>query len=333
MNKTNVTVEGNNNIEKRLNVNPELLFFKNEVLRDLKQLETKILNKIDLQKDDMQDKLNQYQTKIDSLTQKIFALSNYKSENINLKEKLDSLFEFKTKMEETMTNYDLRLSITSKELVDAINKYDKLFDSNIFYPGIVGSSNAKFNNLRGFIDYTMNNIGQLINFKDNVIGIDFNKYKKNLDKMIEILKKQTQNIIENNKIFTISYVDDLNNKIQSEFKLYTQKLFDLKISNTTEFNNLAGLANTLAKDLNKIDEFKREIIYILNKNIDNLNHNYNIADIKLNECFKDYNEIRKSLDILYEFMNSLKAGVKGSLNSNITFQEFINNKKKKSRIA
>ena len=68
-------------VEKSTNLNSELLFFKNDVLGDIKQVETKLSKIIIKETDDTEKKLIQFQNRLDSLTQKLFNLSNSFSDN------------------------------------------------------------------------------------------------------------------------------------------------------------------------------------------------------------------------------------------------------------
>ena len=286
MNETTVPKLEKMNTTK-MSISPELLFFKNDVLGDLKTVESKITKKMSKQTEDTEKRIFQLENKLDSLTQKLFNLSNVTSVNTFAKDKMESLFEFRTKIEEAMNNFEIKLKTLSKDLVDSINKYDKIIEKNIFYQGIIGSSNARFRNFHDFIDYTLSNISQLINFRDRTVGIDFQQYKNNLDKMIDGLKKQSDNIIENNKIFTTRYVDNLEQKMNSNNELFEQKLFSLKIQNTQQCTDFEKLSANLKKEWEKISEFRRNIDITLNEHTEKFNHNFNLTQNKLDECIKN----------------------------------------------
>ena len=215
-----------------------------------------------------------------------------------MKEKIESLNEFKSKIEETYNSQEYRLNSVSKDLVQAINKYDKLIENNILYPGVIGSNNAKFITFHNFIDYVITNISQLLIFRDKTIGMDFKQYKNKLDTMITGLKKQIESIIENNKLFTTSYVDNIEKGLKSHFNLYDQKLFDLKIKNSEQFKDLEKLALNLVNDMEKITKIKREIDISFEKNVENFKYHYFMTEKQLKECLRDYNEMRRRFDLL-----------------------------------
>ena len=89
---TSIKKEANNNNTKQM-LNSELLFFKNEILGDLKQLENKILKKLDIKTDGTQKKLIEVNATVDALTKKFFTMSGFYSENITMKDKIDDLYQ------------------------------------------------------------------------------------------------------------------------------------------------------------------------------------------------------------------------------------------------
>ena len=322
MNEGTLTASEKNNFSPKANINSELLFFKNDILGDIKQVESKISKKMDKQNEESEKKLVHLQHRLDSLTQKLFSLSNITSENTNTKEKVDSLYQFRSKMEETINNYDFRLKTISKELVETINKYDRIIEGNLYYQGIIGSNNARFRTFHNFVDYVLTNISQFIIFKDKTFGIDFKQYKTKLDNMVEGLKKQTEDIIANNKVYTNLCIEQLEKKVKSDFSLYEHKMFDLKIKNSEQCKTLEKLTQNLIKEWEKIGEIKREIDLTFGQNSEYFKNNFLLTENKLDECIKDYNELKKKFDLLVEFMKGVKSGVGGGIGQNITFKEF-----------
>ena len=328
MSETPLTNSEKKNMQPRLSINSDLIFFKNEVLGDLKQIETKLTNRMDVKNDETQSILLQLQNKLDLINQKLFALSNYHTDNNQMKEKIESLFQFKPKVEDTFNIQEFKINSISKDLVQAINKYDRVIETNLIYPGIIGTSNARFTTFHNFIDYVLSNISQLTTFRDKIIGVDFRSYKNKLDSMIESLRKQADSIIDNNKIFTVSYVDNIEKGLKSHFKLYEQKLFDLKIENSKACKELESLTVNLIKEMEKITKIKREIDTSLEKNEQSFKYHYYLTENQLNQCQKDYHEMKRKFDLLVEFLKGVKS-TGGGYGSHINFNDFVNLKENK----
>ena len=296
----------NNNPKKVLN--SELLFFKNEILGDLKQLENKLLKKLELKDDGNQKKIIEINATLDALTKKFFTMSSFFSENITMKDKIDELFQKSSKLQEVIFNHDFKLTTIGKDLVTAINKYDRIIEKSIYYPGVIGASNAKFNTFHNFIDYVMSNISQLNLFKDKTMGMDLKQYKNKLESIIDGFKKQTEEIITNNKAYTSKLIKTLENKFRNDFELYDQRLFNLRIKNTEQVMGIEKLSKSLVNEASKLSDMKNNIEKTYQASIQILRLHYVYTENRINECVKDYDEIRKGLDLIIEALKGLKGG-------------------------
>ena len=295
-------------INKPPNFNSDLIFFKNEILGDLKQLENRILKKMEQKADSSEKRIVQIETSIDALTKKIFNVSNFFNENATMKDKIDNLSQARTKMEETIYSHEYKLSSIAKDLVTAINKYDRIIEQSIFYPGLIGSSNAKFNNFHNFIDFVMLNISQLNYFKDKTMGIDLKQYKNKLETTIDSFKKQTEEIITNNKTYTSKLIKNLDSKFQNDFSLIDQRLFNLKIKNTEQIMGIEKLTKNLINELNGLTEMKKNIEKSYTTSTDVLRWHYIYAENKMNEVIKNYDEIKIRIDLIIEALKGMKDG-------------------------
>ena len=284
-------------LSKKLSFNSELIFFKNELLGDLKQIEYKFAKKLGDQKDDTQNQLMEIHNKIDTITKKIFNISNEISKNKFDEEKIESLQKFSKKMEDTINLHEIKMKSISMDLVNAINKYDRIIEKNLFYPGIIGADNARFNTLHNFIDFVLKNIEQLNTFKEQAIGFDFERYKKKLNSMMEGLRKQADQILTHGRLFTIQYMENLEKKFKSDFDLFDQKLFDIKIKNAEQYNDFDRI----------IKEYEKTAT---------------ITNLQIKEFLKQYNDINRKFDLIIEFLKDVKSG-KGS---HMNFNEFISYK-------
>ena len=297
-----------NNINTKQMLNSELLFFKNEILGDLKQLENKILKKLDIKTDGTQKKLIEVNATVDALTKKFFTMSGFYSENITMKDKIDDLYQKISKLEETIYNHDFRISSIGKDLVTAIDKYDRIIEKSIYYPGVIGTNNSKFNTFHNFIDYVMMNISQLNLFKDKTMGIDLKQYKNKLEATIDGFKKQTEEIITNNRTYTSKLIKNLENKFKNDFELYDQRLFNLKIKNTEQVMGIEKLTKNLLNEASKLNDMKNNIEKTYQASSQILRLHYVYTENRINQCVKDYDDIRKGLDLIMEALKGLKGG-------------------------
>ena len=234
----------------------ELIFFKNEILKDINILTKEIsekYEKFDLIFKSETSKLN---TLISNSDSKIKNLSNLIPLNNQTQEILDSLISFKKRTESYITSNDIRLSNLVQDFSNEINRHDKLLKESIIYPGVIGPS-AQFKNFHDLIDYFLKNIKDLLKYKEQS-SMDFITYKSKIDTKFDIFQKQID-----------EYIDDINHENQKKFNKIEDKYkqIDLKLNEISY--------------LNKIEN---------EKNLNNINKNNNIFLEKIEEKIKNINE-------------------------------------------
>ena len=211
----------------------ELLYFKEEVLKDVRFELTKVTSRLDNQKDSFSEQIISFESKLTSMTEKIVNLSNSILEDKSLKEKVSKLGDFQQNTKDILILHDSKLKTLSKNLLDSINRIDLFLNNNILYTDVIGpTTNCKFKNLHDFIDYVLKNINQLNKFKESIISLDIRDYKAKIDAKIESLRNQFINSCSEN----INYTKKLIEKEQNNRELLEQKIDDIKINNE---NNIA----------------------------------------------------------------------------------------------
>ena len=78
-------------------IKSELIYFKEEILKDIKSKLSIMSNKYDAQKDDLSQKIQNMEVKLQTLFEKVVTLSNSVVINNSLTEKIDNFDKFKLK--------------------------------------------------------------------------------------------------------------------------------------------------------------------------------------------------------------------------------------------
>ena len=214
---------------KKLNYQKELLFFKDDILKDLKRFESKLTSKYNDTQSSIQQKLNFYDQQFEKLTDKISKIQNSDLNDKLIEEKINSLIKFKEKISEKIMTNEIKLDSTQKDLQSAIFKYDKMFTDTVIYPGLIGNL-CKYKTFHEFIDYLLIQISQLNNFKDKNI-FDLKSYKTKLDNLIQSFKLQIDNITKTMTEFTTKSVNNCEERINNLLKIYDEKLIEVRIEN------------------------------------------------------------------------------------------------------
>ena len=151
-----------------LSIQKDIMYFKDDVLNSIKQMNNKLNLKYAETTENIQSQLSSYDSKINALSSQIVSLSNLISKDKSIDDKIESLTLFKSQIESTLTTLQVRETLLTKQLSDAIYKYDKAIVDNLLLPGIIGS-NCKYKSFREFTDFILTQISQFTTFKDKQI--------------------------------------------------------------------------------------------------------------------------------------------------------------------
>ena len=308
------------NDEQNKNIKKELLYFKDDILKDIKIFETKLNSKYNESQQSIEQKLKYYEEKIELLTEKISTFSNSSMQNTNLEERVDNLYKFKSKINEQVLKNEMKLDSTYKDLQDSIFKYDKLFSDTVIYPGIIGNL-CKFKTFHEFMDYLIIQISQLNDFKDKNI-LDLKSYKTKLDNLIQSFKLQIDNITKSMTEFTTKSVNECEFKINELLKIYDEKMQNIRIENNKYFNKFNEEFNKMKKDWDKILQIKKEIYYQFDVETSNMKESYNNVALKFEGYKKEFNLIKNRFTQLSEFIKDVRF--RANLGNEITKRDVLN---------
>ena len=308
----------------------DFIFFKNELLSDIKQIESRMLSRLKESIDQnesqifsMNSKLNSFQTKLLELSTKI-NLDNSHIERIN------ELFSFKSNIDEKFISQEKKMKKLNDYIKDSIYSMNKLFQENIAYAGVIGP-NTKFQNFHAFIDFVIENINNLNSFKDKMISLDIQNYKTKFDKMMKGYKIQLDSIINSSQKMIketliiydnkINYLlNSLDNKISEPKNFLLERIGKVQENCNELNNNILSIKEELLKqlDLSK-DEYEKKI-----ENISLINDKYKSDFENINKKIEEMNDFIKFKisnvdDILNEQESNLLSKIKNS---------FLLNKKK-----
>ena len=292
------------NTPESIKTNPitkELIYFKEEILRDLKSLESKMNLKIKQQTEETDRKISNIESKTDNLTQRIFTLSNKFTDTDNMKLNIDALLTYRTKLDQTLFSQQFKSNTLAKELKETINRYDKIINDNIIYPGIIGTSGSRFANMRFFIDFVLSNL------KDKSFQMDLKSYKVKIDGIIENLKSKIDEISSNNNFYIKQSTEKLDKKFSNILNIYDEKLTNIRIENSKSYQNLENYSKNLIEGLDQIHDIKNELTDLFNGNISDIKNALNINEIKYNEFQKTFLGLQSQFNDLKEWLKDFRV--------------------------
>ena len=324
-----------NSIAELNHMKKDLLYFKDDILKDVRLIEEKFNLKINEQNAMNSDQFNELEKKIEMLTNQFDTINSQMIDNLSLTEKISNIQSLKTKMENQLTSLGTKMNTFQKEYKDHYNKIEKLLDDNMRYPGIIGK-NSRFSNFRKFIDYVLNYFKEFNEFRDEIRSFELNTFQKRINSDL--------------KDFRYSISDGYQNSLTLIIK--NKKEFDLKLEDALNKNK-----QIMEQNEKKFEELREKFIEDLSTyhskftNIENkINSKYNeqlteINDLKnmflddINKIKADFDSIKKTIeskneniDQLYNLKFLNNAYIPGDLkilkaNNNINNYDNITEKK------
>ena len=282
----------------------DFFFFKNEVLNEIKHLDLKINSQNNIN-NEMNKKLISYNSKIEDLSKKVddfSSLINKKSSESNYyTEKIDALYEFKSKIEQESITQNCKLKLMAEELKTAINKYDKLITNNIIYPGIIGID-SKFKDYHDFVDYVLLEIQNFSLFKDKNV-IDLKSYKNKVESNIKSLNIQVQSLLNNANSYALKKIKDSEEKIFNEID---EKFGQVRVEYVNWINRVEKQYEEMKNEWSKILSLKKDVSELIEKNVENINNSNNNMRKLFSDHQAEINEIKNNYVLLLKIIKKIE---------------------------
>ena len=288
------------------NIQQDLIFFKDDILKDLREIRQKLFEELSIQKDEQTYKLDLYEKKIEAQTQKIAYLSNLITESMKKTKTEELLEQLSAKTEQDFVKVDFRMNNIQKEIRDGLYKQEKLFNETVLYPGIIGYD-CRFSNFHSFVDYVLSNIHQIIVYQELLKGYELHKIKGKIDKDLSIFQLQLKNNFKALSEFTTEKVKESEKKMKNLLDNYNSKFVDLRVENHETANMLKQQINDVANSFGKIIEIKNEIderYEEQDQKIENLKIDIANNEVKINEQKNEINTFDKKIQLLTRYIDN-----------------------------
>ena len=286
---------------QRTNLKKDILFLKEDILKDFREIETKLSTKYEKQNSNIITKLHKFENKIEALNNKIIELSSLISTDKNIQHKVLNLNEFQIKLSDKLLSQEIAIKANESKIKDVVDKYDKILNESIIYQGIIGN-NARFQNFHHFIDYILLNINEFVTFKDKNV-IDFKGYKTKLETLFKSLKMQADSIVSTSNKHTNKKFNELEKKFKELINIQDAKVFDIKLENNKFKEDIQNKIKEMNNEEKKILDIKDELKEKISDEIDFLKDFNKGVTIKIEN---NENEINSLKEKFQNFNNSLK---------------------------
>lgn len=263
----------------------DFLYFQNEILKDMKKLESDLNKKIELNSSNSANSLLVIESKLEKLEKNLaYTQENFDMNSITQQIKT-KFSELNNKFEDNKRKVDSKLNAIQTDLSNACFKYDKIYINSISCPGLIGSG-CPFKSMKDYLEFVNSKIKEMKLSKENN-----DLYIKKLSSILDNYKKDLfdfKSDLDKNFSERIKHYD---NRTEERVKTVEDKLEYIRIENGRYNHNLNRKWQELVEKL--------ESFYITN---DNILYIYN-------NCRKEFLDIKKKFNAIYKLLSSSKYQV------------------------
>ena len=282
----------------------DLLHFKEETLRDFKEVQKKITDKFDNLDLEMRERLDAYERRITTYENKIFELSNLINTDKTIRQKVDNLMEFKEKTDDHLLTEKIRLDNFRNDLKSNVERIDQILKDSVIYPGIIGGI-SKYKTFHDLIDYLLTQTSQTVTFREKSI-LDFKGYKTKLENSISSFNSQIDTLLKTTSEFTKTCVQEAEERMKSIYNIYDDRLQDARIENANYAIGLEKATEVLKKELENLYVVKNELYEKVDKCMQEVK-NDNTRVVKLFSGYKkNFHIIQHKFTQLSDFIKDIR---------------------------
>ena len=315
-----------------INTGKEIYYFKNELLKDMKNLEKNLTDKFSNADFNIIENIKKLNRDINILDIKLKELSTKITQDNSIKEKVDNLEMVKSKLLDDILVNDMKVNTLDKEIRQSIIDMNELLKETVIYAGVIGPS-CKFKTFHNYIDYTINELNILGTFKEKNM-MDLSSFKKKIESNIQSFKLHVESLGRSSKQYTTDNINKINKTMHELFHQCDDKIELMKSNFDEKFKKVQNQVDDIESKFIKEMNDMKDRISVLEKDMNNqLKFYFNLKDEvnKLKENNNDdikptkKNSILKNSDISNIINNKNKINKRNSIIKNETMEEIKNN--------
>ena len=294
----------------------ELMQFKDEMLKNLREMERKIMTKVNKNQADVSTDLMAITKSVNSIKENNNSIIDSITEQ---KLSLDKI----TTIESELKKFNSNLKSQEKKLNDSIieisyirERSEKSLSDSLCVPGIIGK-NCRFNS---FNDYIINNMNEINKLKSEK---DFNKkeskeLKQKLDQGIKNLSNLVDTFINRSKLYTDGTKKALIDLIDTKITELDAKNLELLAKLCKIDTDIEQKMKKFEEDLEELNKNKTEQIQNVEVKLNNMNTHIEEIDKGIKETKEEIGNFKineeKFMNEIYEIKNNFNGFFKSDNN-------------------
>ena len=298
----------------------DMLHFKDEILKDMKNMQKTIAEKFEISNSLLKEKIESYDRKINLYNEKIIQISNLVITDKDLKEKIDKLLKSKIELKDHILTNEIKLTNLQKEFQERVTKIEYVLSDSVLYPNVIGPK-GKYKTFHELIDYILFQLNQNILYRERN-QLDVNSYKNKLENISQSLKIQLDNIIKSTNEFTTKSVNDVEERIKGILSLYDDRFKGVRVENQNYIKNLEQFYQELKEDFKRLVNMKNNLYNRFTSEVYNMKRD-NAQVVKLFGNYKkEFNLMKDRLTKLSEFIKDVRFRI--NVGQEVKRKEFYN---------
>ena len=297
----------------------EIMQFKDEMLKNIRELERKIMTKVNKNQEDLSSDLNNITASLNSLKTNNNAIIDSITETKLNFDKISHIESDLIKFHTALNGQEKKINETMLDISFMKEQYEKSFSDALIVPGIIGK-NCKYNNFNDYIVNINQEISRLKTEKE-YSRKESRELKQKLEQGIKSMSNLVDSFVGRAKIYTDGtkkgIIELMDTRI-SEFDSKNMELFSKFYKMDSDFNQKF---EKFDENLNNLNLNTTEEIKKVEERLTKLNNN-------LEEIYKYINETKEELKYFKnneeKYMNELEQ-IKNNFNNIIKIENNNNN--------
>ena len=297
----------------------EIMQFKDEMLKNIRELERKIMTKVNKNQEDLSSDLNNITASLNSLKTNNNAIIDSITESKLNFDKISHIESDLTKFHTALNGQEKKINETMLDISFMKEQYEKSFSDALIVPGIIGK-NCKYNNFNDYIVNINQEISRLKTEKE-YSRKESRELKQKLEQGMKSMSNLVDSFVGRAKIYTDGtkkgIIELMDTRI-SEFDSKNMELFSKFYKMDSDFNQKF---EKFDENLNNLNLNTNEEIKRVEERLTKLNNN-------LEEIYKYINETKEELKYFKnneeKYMNELEQ-IKNNFNNIIKIENNNNN--------
>ena len=297
----------------------EIMQFKDEMLKNIRELERKIMTKVNKNQEDLSSDLNNITASLNSLKTNNNAIIDSITESKLNFDKISHIESDLTKFHTALNGQEKKINETMLDISFMKEQYEKSFSDALIVPGIIGK-NCKYNNFNDYIVNINQEISRLKTEKE-YSRKESRELKQKLEQGMKSMSNLVDSFVGRAKIYTDGtkkgIIELMDTRI-SEFDSKNMELFSKFYKMDSDFNQKF---EKFDENLNNLNLNTNEEIKKVEERLTKLNNN-------LEEIYKYINETKEELKYFKnneeKYMNELEQ-IKNNFNNIIKIENNNNN--------